>query len=590
MAVFEQTNTVLTTVGRTLLADAQLGKGRIKITRVLARENFETAVSTLRAYTLSDIPDSSIAQEGHVLSTQIAITHPDPEQEVETSLLTVRFSNDELESSTATYNLRQIIVMARLVDINSDENLPYADDLGEVPYMVAQCSSYDEPDLMPPRRDNPTSLDYDIYVIHSGVPTITIELRTSGYVFVDNYNRDKTEIWTSINELKDNAVGQNTKDLTFSTWNPVYSSNRTWSSESTGETATGQKSAERFNQYGDDKNIATGNNSSAFGYNTEVLGNEGAAFGVSNYIGATATQTLVAGSYNTIRAGAYNVVFGASNEVVNGTANSVSGQANQVTDSTSNTIVSGLKNTTHQVQNSIITGEGVEVYNSLSSIVGGFNVTVGNSEGTNETVGSIITGISVTIDKGLYNSLVVGNDISVSSVAHQNVTAIGTGIDINSSDVTVIGNNIALSGVCNNSTVFGTSHEVSSAQSVFIAGDSNTINASTSVASVAFNYSNTINASAHSAVFGFSNTITSGENTVSYGRQNSTTLSNNALIGGNVNNVTSSANALVVGGNHNVYGANNSIIYGNAVTATPDNTESLIGGNNCRVSHSLFTV
>lgn len=327
MSTWSPENSVVTNLGSALLSQARIGLGTIKLTRVVARENFEASISNARTYTLSDITEQSIAQEGYIMDISVA-KYPDPEEDIETSLMTVRFSNDDLEDSEATYNLRQIVVLASIVNTNTEE------ESEEVPYMVCQCDSSSDCDVMPARSLNPTSFDYDIYVLHAGVEEVNISVRTEGYVWQEDFDNYKTEVLASLEELgeslQDKFAGINATNETFTSWTPTYdSTHEVWGKEASSE-VTGGEGAERFNIHNSlpDPNIASGVNSSAFGTRTEALAENSFVTGEDNY--NNSENSFVSGMRNSIDSGHSNAVFGTTNELKESVGSFVTGASNLV--------------------------------------------------------------------------------------------------------------------------------------------------------------------------------------------------------------------------------------------------------------------
>ena len=466
MSSWSPENSVITNLGNSLLANARLGLGAIKITRVVARENFEENISQAKRYTLADITSASIAQTGYVIDIKVT-SYPDPEEEVETSLLTVRFTNEDLESASATYNLRQIIVLAQLINPNTQETIG-----DEVPYMVSQCDDEDDCDVMPAREINPTSFDYNLYIIHSGVESVTIEIRTTGYVFESEYNADKTEIWAAINSLESGSAGQSTNGITFETWSPVYNETHTsWSSEETGETESGVESAERFNDYSENHNIVTGLYSSAFGHNTEVLGGYSSAFGDNNYVGSDAPYSFIAGRYNSILAGNDNTIFGKLNEIKSGTSNVVSGSGCCLEDS--NCIeLNGYGVNVLKSNRSFIGGIQSDIKGASYSIINTFSSDIGLNA-SNTVAGSVIVGYNFDIQHRISNSLIVGRDIQSSDDISESLI-VGKGISVEGS-INAVGNNLTATGSCSSTFITGSSNSVNASQSSFISGNGNTV-------------------------------------------------------------------------------------------------------------------
>lgn len=579
MSSWSPENSVITNLGNSLLANARLGLGAIKITRVVARENFEENISQAKQYTLADITSASIAQTGYVVDMKVT-SYPDPEEEVETSLLTVRFTNEDLASASATYNLRQIIVLAQLINPNTQETIG-----DEVPYMVSQCDDEDDCDVMPAREINPTSFDYNLYIIHSGVESVTIEIRTTGYVFESEYNADKTEIWAAINSLESGSVGQGTNGITFETWSPVYNKNHTsWSSEETGETELGVESAERFNDYSENHNIVTGLYSSAFGHNTEVLGGYSSAFGDNNYVGSDSLYSFVAGRYNSILSGTDNTVFGKFNEIKSGSSNTILGGSCCVEDS-EYTEVNGFGINTNKVSRSIICGIQSDVKGVSDSIISVFSSTVG--ENTSNTItGSVVVGYSIDMQHKLDDSLVVGYDIQSTADLSESLI-VGRGISV-ASGIYAVGHTLTATGSCLNTFITGSINTVNASQSSHISGSGNTI--SSSYTSHVSGYSNTLSSSPKTSVSGWLNQVTGGKcNTVS-GHNNKLNNSEGTDVFGVSNTVTDCNNSTVRGGGNTATSSNTLSVFGGANKANMGDDYSVVGGYNNTVSHSKRSI
>lgn len=174
MANWNKENSVITSSGISLLAKAQIGEGIIEITRIVARDKISTADEN-RNYTSEDIKASSIKQTGSLISSTTT--------EDGVSIITVRFSNERL-SETYTYTLRQVIAMAKLVAPNGIDATP------EVPYFVLQSN---EGDILPPRKDTPTSYDYKVHIVHTGTPNIIVNVSPTGFASEEEFYAFKTE-------------------------------------------------------------------------------------------------------------------------------------------------------------------------------------------------------------------------------------------------------------------------------------------------------------------------------------------------------------------------------------------------------------
>ena len=382
MSTWSPQNAIITNLGNSLLASARVGLGTIQLTRVVARENFESSMATARAYTSADITPASIAQEGHLMKIRVSES-PDPEEEVETSLVTVRFSNDDLEDSSETYNLRQIILFAVLLDAETHE----ATD-SEVPYMVCQCDDSSDCDVMPAREVNPTSLDYDIYVIHSGVDDFTIEVRTEGYVWQDDFDDYKADVDARFDEIdsdiEDSTTAIKEEGNTYTSWTPSYDEYHNEMTKVAGTSVTGEEDSLSFNRdpsatYSYEESLATGKKSSAFGGGTEVLGDYSFAANKDNYIGANAVKSAVFGTENSIHSGTANFVAGGDNEVT-GSFNTVFGYSNILSNNAYFTLLSGVGLKAESERQNIF-GWYNEVDNDKAFIIGG-----GSSEANRENI------------------------------------------------------------------------------------------------------------------------------------------------------------------------------------------------------------
>ncbi len=579
MSSWSPENSVITNLGNSLLANARLGLGAIKITRVVARENFEENISLAKQYTLADITSASIAQTGYVVDMKVT-SYPDPEEEVETSLLTVRFTNEDLESASATYNLRQIIVLAQLINPNTQETIG-----DEVPYMVSQCDDEDDCDVMPAREINPTSFDYNLYIIHSGVESVAIEIRTTGYVFESEYNADKTEIWSAINSLESGSVGQGTNNLTFDTWSPTYNEDHTsWSSEETGDSESGVESAERFNDYSDNHNIVTGLYSSAFGHNTEVLSGYSAAFGDNNYVGSDAPYSFIAGRYNSVLVGSDNTIFGKLNEIKSGTSNVVSGGCCCLEDS-EYTELSGYRVNVLKSNRSFIGGIQSNIKGASDSIIRTFSSDIGLNA-FNSVMGSVVVGYNFDIPHKIGRSLIVGLDIQSSDDISESLI-VGNGISVDG-DINAVGNNLTATGSCLGTFITGSSNTVDVSQSSHISGSGNTvINSYTSHTS---GYSNTVSNSPQTFVSGWLNQVTSGKCNILSGHNNKLINSECTDVFGINNTITGCDRSTVRGAGNTATSSDTISVFGGINKANMDDDFSLISGYNNSVSHSKRSI
>lgn len=425
MANWKTTNSVITTSGVNLLSKAQIGLGKIEITRVISRDTISTAEEN-RMYTISDIPDDSIKQTGVLIRsfTKDGVSN-----------ITARFSNEKLDEDY-TYTINQIIVMARLVD---DTGVITVDEL---PYFVLQSDG--EGDVLPPKKDNPTSFDYNLSIIHTGVPNITINVLSSGFVSEEEFADYKSEVLTDIInirvEILNNAkaeVGQLCENLKFVPWKPIYDEEtRAWDREaSIYSLVIGESNTERFNQYSESPeddllpggfssgSFASGHHSHAEGLNNITLSYNSHVEGAYNYIGYAlddlekdsekgAWNSHVEGSANTsvvgnnahvegsnnynegenshvggtknINLGSTNHVDGEFNTLDNTTkACDVKGYKNKVSENTDKTLVQGSNNTVLNSHDSFIVGDSNTCDGLYQCSVSGFDNRVNTSTGTN---------------------------------------------------------------------------------------------------------------------------------------------------------------------------------------------------------------
>lgn len=622
MSTWSPENSIITNLGNSLLASARVGLGTIKITRVVARETFESDISAARLYTLADITSESIAQTGVIMNMQVT-TYPDPEEEVETSLLSVRFANDELESDSTTYDLCQIVIMAKLINPDNTEG-------AEVPYMVCQCDDSTDCDVMPARSSNPTAFDYDLYVIHSGVDSLTVEVRTGGYVFEQEYVADKAEIWSAIDNLDNekSSIGQSTEDLTFETWSPVYNSDHSvWNSESTGETEEGTLSAERFNDYEDSENIVIGAYSSAFGEDTEVLGSHSVAFGEKNYVGTNCSHNFVSGKHNTVRSSGNgvslnNYVSGSLNEIDSSSNSDVSGKSNFI-QSSSNSRVSGESNTLNtaddslctgsnnsvSAQNTFTAGKGLINSKSYATVIGKYN----KEDTSNDYVFIVGNGVSDS-ERNNAAALDKNGGLHLSSVYLSHIyKEDGTPFDFGGgSEIEGIINGLAPNSLmlCDteNSTVTG-SYSVSigkqntvSSANAYVIGENNVLTGNCQ-SSLVTGKNNTVSNSV-CRIFGNNNTASNGSGVI---LDNNNTISNSygAFITGSNNSVSYARGATILKGLHNAIkgiDADNLVEY-SAILNGMDNTieitdpsehskdySTIINGMDLQVPNSLCVV
>lgn len=519
-------NSVVTNLGTYLLTNARLGKGRVKLTKVYARENFESSMSTIRAYTAADITAASIAQEGYILSTR-STPYPDPEEDIETSLVNIRFSNEDLESESDTYNLRQIVIMGRLVDIDSDDNPPPAEDIGEVPYMVCQCDSSAECDVMPARSVNPTSFDYNVYVIHSGVEEISVSVRTDGFVYqadFDTFKQETEDYETELDafldqmfdDLRAEDAGTSVKNKSLTTWYPQYGWNseneRTWTKTESSAVTAGD-GAEKFNFHNlTSQNIPTGVNSASFGTETEALKDNSFSTGKQNYVNGE--NSFASGKNNAIQNGYNNAIFGDTNVIEGGNANIVSGKDNIVGAYTSPvsytaTFGDGLINKTYgslvvgsynaeEAQTAFVVGDGEDNDNRHNLLVlyksGKLKVPTLQAASLLNEEGEPYT-FDVDLDymkEGTGQNAIVANDLNNNTSSARFSTTFGEKNSVSGNDsivggkecnaestqTLVMGSKSLATGTSNYSALFGEKSKAENSSHTLISGSNNSINRS----------------------------------------------------------------------------------------------------------------
>lgn len=458
MANWTQQNSRITSDGIKLLAKARAGEGQMVITRVLSRDFVQTSVAVI-AMRMEEITPESIKQEGIIVNSYATNG---------TSIITARFSNVQNRDRSYSYEIKQIIVLAKLVNEGVEV-------VGEIPYIVLQCGPGDtqyerehaEGDLLPPLDDNPTTFDYKIHVVHSGITEVNVQVSTGDYASEEELEqlasecltRD-TQLGVRINKVVADAVGQKTEDLTFIPWKPSYDDSNTWSRELNSDIPTfdGQTGGERFNYYNEDPeedlyaggyskgSMSLGENSNATGTDNITYAPNSHAEGSYNYLGPSlstdaehavgsdsADSSHAEGSKNTAVAGKFQHIEGYSNysegsynhtegtlNVNKGTNCHVAGSSNEILfPSCENDAVFGTGHRLlNRVGNSLVSGSS----NSLGQDVS--NVSVSGSEhDIDNATGSEITGYDHTID-GFSNSFVSGSDNNVKTASDSLVSGI----------------------------------------------------------------------------------------------------------------------------------------------------------------------
>lgn len=518
MANWNKSNVVITKLGSKIISYAAAGVANLDLTRVVVRDTVST-VSQNYNYTLADITD--IKQTGRLLSQAGGVGETE-----NTTLVTVRFSNSELESDSTTFNIRQIVLFARLKDINQDminQYDPNFSDPGEVPFLVAQSSGQDDYDLMPPLSSNPTSFDYDLYVVHTGVPNITVSIQSTGYVHEIDFQRTVTRIESSITEinntiadLQDDLVGQNTNGANFkdSAWLPVYTESTdsetglptvSWSTAESilaESIFDGKKSAERFNQYVNTDethpdrfgNIAVADFSHVEGSNNLTTAPDSHIEGTQNYVGYSLSDTTGDTNHN---ANAGTHVEGNKNTAVDGWSQHIEGAMNYSEGYCSH--IEGYKNTNRDGGINHIEGFTNKITSGTYSHVSGMYNVISGSQATNVI--------------GYKNEVVNSNEAFVGGVENS-VTA------------------------SMYSFVFGSNNNISNSDSTYVIGKSNTANQANNY-SIISGASNTIYNSTHSFIFGNGNLVDHVYNSQVFGQSNRVNTGvTRSSIGGNSNTLS----------------------------------------------------
>jgi len=517
MANWKPDNAVLTDAGLTMLSKAQVGLGKMIVTRVGVRStydsiennrklNLNTALNGIKIWGDIYKPKEGINPDGGVLDPDKSNT-----SNADSSLIKVRFSN-ELVTEGNDVQVRQVIVFMKLIDITEG-----VEDVGEVPYMVAQSEATpekDDYDLLPAFDSNPTIINYDLYIIHSGVASIQVNINKDGYVTKDEHDTDITEIWNVINSIQTGGVGQNTSELTFKLWQPAYNpDSRDWSREdSLLSEVTGDKTAERFNLYetpdtsGNDPyadNIATGTACHVEGAHNLATADACHVEGVENYAGFSSDDSEGDMSHNANRG---THVEGERNSAMDGWTQHIEGSHNKGTGYCSH--IEGKKNVNN-------------------------NGTLCHIEGElNDCNGGNVNHIS-----GSQNKVTSSSYVSVGGKS-----------------------NIVVD--CNSSSIYGMSNTTVSSNASFISGNSNRLIESHN--SFVGGESNEINTNSHICVIGYSNNVTMG--------------CDFTFVSGSENSVHHSDGTSIFGKKNNVDYTNESIISGYSNTTNKSVTRSLVIG------------
>lgn len=629
MATWLQENAVLTDIGLSMLSKAQAGLGKLCITKVVTRDVWDT-VENNRKLTGDSSTVSNIKQEAVLLNPPAEGDAETPNgQNLGVTKIVARFSNEHI---TEKYYIKQVVVFMKLIDI--DTNAPESTDMGEVPYMVAQTENTDDSDIMPLFSENPTAINYDLYILHSGVAQINIAVKTAGYVDEDTFNEFKNYVINTFAE----SVGQNTKDKTFGVWTPVYSDDddpsggRQWSkkTDDSGETATteyaGKKSAERFNLYADNANIATGEYSHVEGNNNVCIANAGHVEGVDNHSGVDenygihmegrrnyatlgwfqhiegdnnqsagytthmegnsnkavkvgsegSTETLhVEGKWNTVKNGVTHHVEGEYNSIEDGLVNHVEGGYNSVKKGKYNH-VGGNKNT--------IGGD-----SNCNLVEGQLNAIQDCSEVSVSGQGHFVTSSNLASVSGYKNTLYNSERAVVAGISNTVTNSKGTSVsgEHNIAEDNCYESNISGSGNIlvrsQHSSVSGIENRVSDTNNSFVSGEGNALNVSallkTTSGNLTLGKGNSATDTEYTALLGTENTVNNSINNIVSGRGNKVLFKEGdvkveeCIIGGATHTVEKTVRTLVIGNNNTL----SSYKTTGSETAEPS-YDSIVGG------------
>lgn len=570
MANWKQENTILTNIGLTMLSKAQVGLGKLEITKIIARDTVSTPDEN-KLLTGSTLPDTK--QSAVLLSAKGAVIYPDNSQNADASQITARFSNETVGVGQS-FKIRQVVVFMRLTELaDSDE------DMGEVPYMVAQSEGEDDYDFMPEFSVNPTAINYDLYILHSGVAQIDIAVKTAGYVDEDTYNEEITNIWNTINSITTNGVGQNTDGMTFDVWTPQYTADddpsgaRNWSKSTDTTQIAGTKSAERFNNYAENDNIAVG-----IGCHVEGGGNVGISSqchieGVDNHSGSDNTWGIhIEGRRNYATLGRFQHIEGELNQSA-GYVTHMEGQKNKAINSENVGMlhVEGVNNTVNGGTIHHVEGTNNTVDKGNVHHVGGKGNSVSGSGDCCHVGGRS----NIVSDTG--EALVLGRENIVRNSNQANMTGYKN----------VIVNSVGASAS-------GTTNTITDSQRANVTGNKNTVNNSRS--STVSGDSNTVSDNCfESSVSGYHNSVTRSEHSIISGHDNIISDSNNNIVSGRLNQVTQNVHSSIVSGaGNNVYNDNLASSTSNALFGTNgiliDSSEVIISGNGNSATRSFYSI
>ena len=183
MATWKSENSLLTAVGEEIFNKIKVGNGSVHITRIVAGSGRVAPSQLLKQVTISGTQKN--------LSVTNIVT------ETEGSEISFNISNDDF---TEPYVINQIGVF-----------VTHPDYTGEQLYHISQCEE-GEADTIPAYVDNPVTIGYTLFLVHSNNGSVTISLDPSGMVRVGDFESFKTEVNYKHTEL-DGSIASLEKSL-----------------------------------------------------------------------------------------------------------------------------------------------------------------------------------------------------------------------------------------------------------------------------------------------------------------------------------------------------------------------------------------
>lgn len=524
-------NTVITNIGLQMLAKAQVGIGKLEVTKVVTTDTIST-ISANKALT-GDSTQISFKQECEIMNTYGGeVYDAEEEQNAGESRITARVSNESV-SNTGTlkpYSIHQIIVFMRLTNLSDPDA-----DMGEVPYMIAQSEGTS--DNMPDFSENPVAINYDLYILHSGVAQITVKNDVSGYTPKETFDAVVKEIKTSIETINKTKAGENTSAITtFKPWTPVYEDKGVkgmmtvdWSKTDGTTEMSGKKTAERFNQYGNvSNNIAIGENSHVENKDNVGLADNSHLEGSFNYNASNSPNSHLEGEKNSATLGRNQHIEGSTNQG-QGINTHIEGQYNKATVSNTdaNNHIEGKFNVIKSGGCNHVEGSENTISGTHNSVKGRFNT----AKGAENDVGGLNNSAEGTSIHMNGNTNYASSDSGESSIVGRNNKTYAT----SNCNVSGEGNNIRTT---ESSKIGGKSNDVQSVTASNVSGTSNTLKG-TYNSNVSGN-ENTSNGGVNNDVIsGSGNTATATTETILSGNDNTTLNTIGSIVTGEMNSVSS---------------------------------------------------